>query len=305
MANINNAAVTPAFIPEIWANRALEILRANIVLAPLVTKDTDLTNVFTVGQKLHIPYGGTLVANDKVTNTPVTKQVPTTTDTVVTLNKHKEATVLVEDFTRAQANPVLMDSLMEAQIVAIAEQIETDLIATYTTFSGSLGTSGTDLTAATLRAVNKKFTDNKIKRGNRHLLVSTKDSTSIQADSTLQSFFAYNENSRRDVSTGLIADDIYGLSLHESQLVPVVAGTPNSTKNLAFDPGAIVMASRRLPDAPQGTGVVQTVVADPISGVALRVSMSYSADNLGVQITMDTLYGISQLRDAKGFVVLA
>lgn len=303
MANVNNAAVGP-FIPEIWANEALEILRSNIVLAPLITRDTDLTNTFTVGSKLHIPYGGTLVANDKATNTSVTKQVPTTTDTTVTLNKHKEVTVLVEDFTAAQANPVLMRSLMSAQIVALAEQIETDLIATYASFSGSLGTSGTDISAATVRAVNKKFTDNKIKRGNRHLLVSTKDSTALLADANLAQFFAFNAN-RGEVSNGLITSDLYGVSIHESQLVPVVAGTPNSTKNLAFDPGAIVMASRRLPDAPAGTGAAQTVIADDVSGLAFRVTMSYNADNLGVQVTMDTLYGISKLRDEKGFVVLS
>lgn len=303
MANVNNAAVGP-FIPEIWANEALEILRSNIVMAPLVTRDTDITNAFSVGSKLHIPYAGTLVANDKTTNTSVTKQVPTSTDTTVTLNKHKEATVLVEDFTAAQANPVLMQSLIRAQIVALAEQVETDLIATYASFSGTLGTSGTDLTAATVRAVNKKFTDNKIQRGNRHLLLATKDSTALMADANLAQFFAYNAG-RGELTNGQITSDLYGVSIHESQLVPVVTGTPNSTKGLAFDPGAIILASRRLPDAPQGTGAVQSVVTDPVSGLALRVTMSYNADNLGVQVTMDTLYGVSKLRDEKGFVVLS
>ena len=166
------------------------------------------------------------------------------------------------------------------------------------------GTSGTDLTAATVRAVNKKFTDNKIQRGNRHLLLSTKDSTALMADPNLAQFFAYNAN-RGELTNGLITSDLYGVSLHESQLVPVVAGTPNSTKNLAFDPGAVILASRRLPDAPSGTGAVQSVVTDPVSGLALRVTMSYNADNLGVQVTMDTLYGVAKLRDEKGFTVLS
>jgi hypothetical protein len=46
-------------------------------------------------------------------------------------------------------------------------------------------------------------------------------------------------------------------------------------------------------------------VTDAVSGLALRVTMSYNADNLGVQVTMDTLYGVAKLRDEKGFVVLA
>jgi hypothetical protein len=304
MANVNNASAGVGFIPEIWANEALEILRNNIVVAPLVTKDSDIAT-FQLGNKLHIPYPGTMVANDKVTNTPVTKQVPTSTDTTVTLNKHKEATFLIEDFTRAQANPTLMRQYIQAQVIAIAEQVESDLIATYSAFTGSLGVSGTDISAATLRAINKKFTDNKIQRGDRHVLLSTKDTAALLADTTLAQYFAFNSAARGDISNGLIASDIFGLQLHESQLVPVIVGTPNSTKNLAFNPGAIILASRALPEAPMGTGVAQAVVTDPLSGLVLRSSMSYNADNLGVQVTLDVLYGVAKLRDEKGFTVLS
>jgi hypothetical protein len=303
MADVTTTSIGP-FIPAVWANEALKILRSIIVMLPLVTKDYDLAT-FQVGNTLHIPYPGTLVANDKAQGSAVTLQVPSTTDTTVTLNKHKEATVLIEDFARAQAQPILMASLINSQIVAIAEQMEQDVIATYSAFSGSLGTAGTDLTAAMLRAASKKFTDNKVPRGNRHLLISTKDSNSIQADASLQSFFAFNSHERGDITNGLIHDNLYGLALHESQLVPVVAGTPNITNNLAFDPGAIIMASRSLPDAPAGTGVAQTSVTDPVSGVVLRCSMAYSPLYLGVQITFDVLYGVAKLFDAKGFVVLS
>jgi hypothetical protein len=298
---INSTSAAP-FIPSIWANIALEILRNNIQLAPRVTKDSDLAT-FQVGSTLHIPYPGTLVANDKVQNSPVTLQTPTSTDTTVTLNKHKEATILVEDFVRAQAQPVLMTSYIKAQVVAIAEQIENDIIGTYSLFSGSVGTSGTDLSAATLRAVAKKFTDNKVSADNRYLLTSTKDVAALRADSTLQSFFAYNDNRDQGV-TGSKLPNLYGLQLLESQLVPVVAGTPNSTKDLAFDPGAIVFASRALPEAPTGQGAVQSTIQDPESGLVLRVTMSYSPNNLGVQVTVDCLYGVAKLYDQKGFVVL-
>ncbi len=300
MANVTATSSAP-FIPEIWANEALEILRANIVLAPLVTKDTDLAT-FNVGNILSIPYPGTLAANAKVANTPVTKQVPSSTSTTVTLNRHFESTILIEDFARAQALPFLMQSYIKAEVIALAEQVETDLISLYSTFSGSLGTSGTDLSAATLRAVNKKFTDNKVPKGNRHLLIATKDTAALQADSTLQYYFA--QATPDDIQHGTVATPIYGTQLHESQLVPVVTGTPNSTKDLAFDSGAIILASRALPEAPAGTGVAQSIVQDPVSGLVFRCSMSYNADNLGVQVTMDTLYGFAVLRDAKGFTVL-
>lgn len=303
MANVTTSTIGAGFLPQIWANVALEVLRANIVMAPIVTKDTDVAT-FQVGNTLHIPYPGTFTANAKATNTPVTLQTPTGTDTTVTLNKHYEASFLVEDFTRAQSNPIIMQSYITAQTVALAEQVETDIIATYSSFSTSVGTSGTDLTAAALRTVNKTFTDKKVPQGNRHLLLSTKDVVSLQADSTLQNFFAYNDSRDQGV-TGSNPVDIYGLKLHPSQLVPVVAGTPNSTKNLAFDPGAIILASRALPEAPPNSGVEQHVIQDPVSGLVLRVTMGYDKSQLGVQVTIDVLYGVSKLRDEKGILVLS
>jgi hypothetical protein len=301
-AVINTTTIAP-FIPQIWANEALEILRNNIVLAPLVTKDTDVA-VFNVGDTLHIPYAGTLTANDKLQNKPVTKQAVNPTDTVVKLDKHKEVTILLEDFPKAVAQPLLSQEYVKAQVIALAEQVETDLFSLYSSFSGSLGTAGTDMDAAVLRAANKKFTDNKVPRGNRHLIVSTKDSAALLGDDHLQNFFSYNA-ARGDITNGLIAQDIYGLQLHESQLVPSVAGTPTSTHNLALDPGAIILASRALPSAPVGSGVTQAVVSDPQSGITLRCTMAYDKDYLGVQTTFDVLYGVSKLRDEKGFVVLS
>jgi len=298
---INTTTAAP-FIPSIWAQEALPILRNNIKLVQRVTKDSDLAT-FQVGSTLHIPYPGTLVANDKAQGSPVTLQTPTSTDTTVTLNKHKEASFLIEDFTAAQALPSIRASYLEAAIIAIVEQVETDVVGTYSLFTGSLGTSGTDLSAATVRAAAKKFTDNKVAAGNRYLLTSTKDIAALRADSTLQQFWAFNDNRDRGV-TGDTLPDLYGIQLLESQLVPVVAGTPNSTKDLAFDPGAIIFASRALPETQLGTGAMQTTIQDPVSGLVLRFTTSYSPNNLGVQMTIDCLYGVGKLFDAKGFVVL-
>jgi hypothetical protein len=298
MADINSTVAAP-FIPEIWANRALEILRNNIVVAPLVTKDSDLA-VFNEGQTLSVPYPGTFTANTKTEGSAVTLQTPTGSSATVTLNKHKESSFLIEDYARAIALPYTMDAYLNGPIVALAEQVETDLIALYATFSGQYGTAGTSLAAADLRAINKRFTDNKVARGNRHVVISTKDTAAILADANLQSFLAFNA-SRGDITNGLISDNLFGLQVHESQLIPTTGSAPVATHNLAFDPGAIILASRALPEAPVGSGVHQAVVQDPMSGLNIRISMSYSANNLGVQVTADVLYGVAILRDAKGF----
>jgi hypothetical protein len=300
MANITRTSAGP-FIPQIWANTALEILRNRVVLAKLVTRDSDIA-AFQVGDTLNIPYPGAFTANDKAANTAVTLQVPTATTTTVTLNKHKEASFLVEDAARATANQDIIARYMEAAIVPIAEQIESDLLGLYSGFSNSVGTSGTDITASTIRAARKKLNDLKAPVDNRALVVSTKDEIAILGDSTLQSFFAFAQSGT--VKEGSIGR-LYGFDVYASQLVPVVTGTPNSTKNLAFNPGAIILAMRGLPDAPAGTGAQTSVVQDPVSGLSLRVTMAYNASNLGVQVTVDVLYGVAKLRDEKAVVVLS
>ena len=300
MADITQTVVAP-FIPQIWANTALEILRNKVVLAKLVTRDSDIA-AFQVGDTLNIPYPGVFVANDKAANTPVTLQVPTATTTSVVLNKHKEASFLVEDAARALSNQDVMARYMEAAVIPIAEQIESDLLGLYTGFTNTVGTSGTDLTAAVLRSTRKLMNDNKVPQDNRAVIISDKDEIALLGDSTLSTYFAYSQS--QGIKEGSIGR-LYGFDLYQSQLVPVVAGTPSSTKNLAFDPGAIILAMRGLPDAPAGSGAQTSVVNDPVSGLSLRCNIAYNAANLGVQVTIDVLYGVAKLRNEKAVVVLS
>jgi hypothetical protein len=303
-SNIIAATASDAgFVPEVFANEALELLRPNFVLASRVTKDSEIA-AFDRGQTLTVGFAGEFVAHDKAQNQPVQKQTPDGKTVEVTLNKHKEVTFLLEDFTRAISNPSTFQNYLQNTVDPLAQAVEKDLFSTYSSFTGSIGASGTALDAAAMRRIRKTFTDRKVRAGNRFLAVSTKDVEALQADPSLETFFAYNDSRDSAITEGTLPR-IYGTQLLESQLVPTVAGTPVSTKNLAFDPGAIVMASRHLPMAPNGVPVVQTVIQDPESGLVLRVTMSYSADYLGVQVTLDILYGFSVLRDEKAFTVLS
>ncbi len=300
MANITTT-VAQYFIPEIWAQRALEVLRSNIVLARLVTKDSDVA-AFQVGDVLHIPYPGTFTAQDKTADGSVTPQAPTGGSEVqVTLNKHKHVTFLVEDVVRAQTNQDVLDRYINSAAVALAEQIESDLFALYVNLTNSVGTSGTDITAATIRQARKTLNDNKAPQNNRHLVISSKDEVALLADGDLANYFAYNRVGIPDGAIGRL----YGFTIWMSQMVPVVAGTPDSTKNLAFHPEAFILAMRGLPEPPPNTGAKAATIRDPESGLVLRALMSYNPTYLGVQVTLDVLYGVKVLRDAAGVVVLS
>jgi hypothetical protein len=300
MADITRTTAGP-FIPQIWANTALEVLRNKVVLAKLVTRDSDIA-AFQVGDTLNIPYPGAFTANDKSANTAVTLQAPSATTTTLTLDKHKEASFLVEDAARATANQDIMARYMEAAVIPIAEQIESDLFTAAVGFSTSVGTYGTDISAATVRSARKLLNDQKAPQDGRALIVSDKDEIALLGDSNLQNYFAFSQ--QQGVKEGSIGR-LYGFDVYQSQLVPFVAGTPAQTKNIAFAPGAVLLAMRGLPEAPAGAGAVSSVVNDPASGLSLRVTMAYNAANLGVQVTVDVLYGVKKLRDEKGVLVKA
>ncbi len=301
MANIT-AAVAQYFIPEVWANRALEVLRANTVLARLVARDTDVA-AFQVGDILHIPYPGTFTAQDKAAGSAVAVQTPSGGSEVqVALNRHKEVSFIVEDVARAQANQDLLDRYLAAAVPAIAEAIERDLFSLYTDISASVGTSGTDVSAATIRAARKALNENRCPVAPRHLVVSSKDEVALLGDTGLATYFA---NSRAEAIAQGAIGQLYGFTVWMSQLVPVVAGTPDSTKNLALHPEAIILAMRGLPEPPASTGAQAATIRDPESGLVVRVLYAYNPSYLGVQVTLDVLYGVKVLRAEKACVVLS
>ncbi len=72
-------------------------------------------------------------------------------------------------------------------------------------------------------------------------------------------------------------------------------------KNMLFHRNAMVLATRPLPPAPSGAGVVQKVLDE--DGFGIRVTISYDHDYLGVKGTVDCLYGVAVLRPTHGVVL--
>lgn len=290
------------FIPEIWAQAALPILRKNIVAVPRVTQDSDVA-AFTVGDVLHIPYPGTLVANDKAAGTAYTLQAPTgEAEVTVTLNKHKEATFVVEDIVRAFANQDVRQRYVEAAAIALAEQVETDLITLLQTATNTDGTSayGTDLTYATMLKVREAMTTNLCPADGRSMIVHTKDSTKLLGDTALATYFAYSQTA--GISEGRLGR-IAGFDVFESQVITSVAGTPVTTKDVAFRKDGAIIAFRGLPEPPAGSGAFAANIRDPESGIVLRALTAYRADLGGLQVTLEVLYGVAKLQEAKLMLV--
>lgn len=295
MANVTTTTAA-YFIPEIWANTALASLRDRIRLARLVTKDTDVTNAFTVGDVLHIPAPGTFTANNKSAGSAVTLQAPTDSEVTVTLDKHKEVSFLVEDPVRAEANQSVIDRYATNAVIPIANAIEDDLFALYSGFSATpLGGSVT-LAASAVAAARKTLNQANAPETGRNLVVTAASEIALLGDTAIAN---YMQNSRAERLDEGFVGRLYGFDVWYSNRVPL----SGAYKNLAFQTEAMLLAMRRLPDPPPGSGAVAATVTDPESGLMLRATTAYNPSYLGVQVTFDVLYGVAELRDACAVVI--
>ena len=293
------------FIPEIWAQEALAILRANIVLTPRVYSDSDIGGSFSVGDVLHVPYPGVLAASPKTAGTAYTLAIPTgETEAQVTLSSHEAVSFIVEDIVRAQANQDLIRNYSQAAAIALAEKIETDGFAEAVTNSAdAIGAYGTALDFADVLTAWQVLTDRKVPSGDRFMAVAPKDLVGLLSDTDIQNWLAFSRGNQAASDPNNLGPLGGFAGVMASQLVPVTAATPTQTNNIAWRRDGLICAFRALPDPPAGSGAVAASVRDPESGVVLRSLLAYDATYGGVRVTIEALYGWQTLQAAKVLLV--
>ena len=267
MANITRSlADTAGFIPQSWANQALAVLRNQIVLAKNVARDSDFTDVGWKGKTLNIPYPGTFAASDKVAGSVATVATPSGGNSVnITLSKHKTVDYILEDvaFSQAQAGVSMMEAYGSAAGIAIAEAVESDLIATAQGWTlTTLGTIGSNLAAATVQSMQKALDDAKAPQSGRYFFVSTKDRNALLADTNLSNWYAFAQ--QQAIGQGIVPG-IYGFDgTGFSQLLPQAsgAGTPSNVQIVTVGGGA-TGGSFTLTYGGQTTGAIAFPVTSP------------------------------------------
>ena len=294
-----NVTVTEAagFIPEIWAASALGYLRANTVMARLVNRDYE-NSIQNAGDVIHIPRRGALTVNAKVANTVVTLQTPSADTVDVTLNHHEEVSFLVEDVAKAQANQSIIDGYIQDAMQVMAENLDSDILAFYSGFSttpidATTGSGG--VTAATVTAARRALNNARVPQTNRYIVWHPDaESELLEEEKFTSSDFGDNGDAIREA--------IIGRKYGFTHLVdPLVAEVSGEAKNLAFHRDALALVTRPLPVIPEGLGARASNMEE--DGVTIRVIYSYNPAYLGVQVTLDMLYGIAELRDNHAVVI--
>lgn len=295
--NIIDNSTAADWIPEIWAQEAMRHLRANMPVASRVNRDYD-GEVASYGDTVNVPKPIVLSAQ----NMPVTGTSNLTLDMVpIALNKWKSATpVYLQDLARAQSRPNVIANLTQAGAIALANQVETDLLALHSSLTYNVGTYGTAVSAATIAAADKKLFDNLTPSdGQRYVVLSSKDYAALLGDSNISN--ALNFGGAEAIRAGNIPS-LYGLEILRSQLIPTTVATPTQTHNVAFHRDALALVTRPLP-APLAGGANVVVVTDTETQLTFRMTLDYDAERAAHWFNMDILYGVAILRDELAAVV--
>ena len=125
------------FIPELWSDEVIAGYKANLVLGNIVT---NINHNGKKGDTIHIPAPVRGSANAKAANTQVTLQGDTHSVVNLSINKHYEYSVVIEDIVETQALSSLRRFYTDDAGYALATQVDSDLFALYEAVQG--GTAG-------------------------------------------------------------------------------------------------------------------------------------------------------------------
>jgi hypothetical protein len=303
MAIITSANLASAIVKLVAAD-ALPALEGAFILGNLVNRDYE-PMLANAGDTVNVPLPPTLVANNLAEGGSVQTQNPNLGNAQIVLNRHIEATFQIPDVTKALATPDLFKVYMNPAVIAIATQVETDLLNAYALFTQNtvLGSAATPVTESVLDSAESQLFLSKVPPGTPKYLIC--DSNTYSVIRQIPRFSSWQNNGQEGINALIQGEvgKVKDLYVFRSQNVPTTGAGPISTHNFVFVKDALGLVVRRLPQPLPGTGAIAEYAEKGNFGV--RVTMSYQPNTLAQQFTVDILYGIGMLRNGFGVQLLS
>ena len=223
----------------------------------------------------------------------------------IVLNTHAEATFQIPDVTKILAVPDLLKLYMQPAVVALAEKIETDLLALYPQFTANspVGSAATALTEATVDAAETALFNAEVPaNSSKYLVVDPNAYSALRQIPRFSEFNSAGEAGLRALVDGAVGKmkDFY---IFRSQFVAKTGSSTVTTHNVAFAKNAMGLVVRRLPQPLPGTGAIAEYAE--LGNFGMRVTMSYQPNTLAQQFTVDVLYGVGVLRSNHAVHVIS
>jgi len=268
------------FIPEIWMEGIYKYFERKTVLRGLIEDYSAVFSGAGFGDVLHVPEISLISADDKNAGSDVTYDATATTETQLTVNKHKYVAKLFEDVAEIQSNVDMVAKYSQMMGEALARQVDADIFTELSSLEDSLNLSDDDvLTAAKFEEALATLGENDIPYmdGDVAMVVNpTLFADILNPSAGIAQYFIRNDavgEGNRGLRSGMVGS-LYGIDVYMSNAFGT-GGNSNTISGAIFHKSACAIA-------------VQNEV---------RVQSEYSIDALGTKVVADLLYGVKRIDD--------
>ncbi len=301
-SNQQTTTTAANFIPELWSDEVIAGYKKNLVLGNVVTK---INHAGKKGDTIHIPAPVRGSANAKAANTQVTLQGDTHNEVQLSINKHYEYSVVIEDIVEVQALQSLRRFYTDDAGYALATQVDTDLFTLIEGLQGgTVGGSGTDM-----------FEKAKIgSDGTTDFVGGTSNAADI-TDAGIRKLILLLDNAdvpmdnRVMVIPPVAANDMLGINRFTEQQF-IGDGDAIKTGKIGSIYGMDVFVSSNCPSGTTTNSVavrfgvmMHKDALALVEQMGVRSQTQYKQEYLGDLFTADTLYGVGELRDTAGVAI--
>jgi hypothetical protein len=304
----NNQTVTTAatFIPELWSDEVIASYQKNLVLANLVTR---INHKGKKGDTINIPTPVRGSATSKGENSLVKIQGDTHGNTALSIDKHYEYSVLIEDMAEVQALSSLRRFYTEDAGYALSTQVDLDLFNKAAALNGGNGTAGNSgwnkaqvfTNAGVLSDWDRSGTGNAIS-------LATGGDAAIRGMVEKLDLADVPQDGRAIVLTPRQYTDMLGIQRYTEQAF-IGDGNAIKTGKVGQIYGIDVYVTNAMGTTQCATGsvvhdiglVLHKDAMALVEQLGVRSQSSYMQEYLGDLYTADTIYGVGEMRDTSGF----
>lgn len=284
-----------SYIPIVWGEKVNEFFRAKLVAAPFFTNRSD--ELTEGGATLYTPNTTEFTATAKSTGVAVTLNAPTDTKQTLSINNWFEASFAIEDREAAQMKRSysVMERYAKNCAYAIAKKLDSAIVALFTGFSNTVGSSGNNLGDSDIRAAFAYLETNNVDSTEAAWFVSPNVFwKQIQA---IDKFSLAINSPVNDPTSKRPSGHLYGQPVYVTSQISLNATPSGGRANALAIPDAIHWAT-----SPLGAGGSKGT--SMVGSMGVRVQSNYRSEYLSTVTTADILYGVIENRDLGGVQVL-
>ena len=304
----NDQTVTTAatFIPELWSDEVIASYRKNLVIANLVTR---IGHKGKKGDTINIPTPVRGSATAKGENSLVKIQGDTHGNTALSIDKHYEYSVLIEDMAEVQALSSLRRFYTEDAGYALATQVDLDLFNTAAKLNGGSGSTGASgWNKAQVFDSSGVLSDWDNAGVGNAIALSAGGDNAIRGMIEKLDLADVPQDGRAFVLTPRQYTDMLGIARYTEQAF-IGDGNAIKTGKVGMIYGIEVYVTNAMGTTQAVTG---SVVHDIglllhkdamalVEQLGVRSQTQYMQQYLGDLYTADTIYGVGEMRDIAGF----